>query len=128
MGKPQKHKRNQISFCPILDPWPTLWTVASGNILQDWATFYVYADFRLFKKLTYESGWPLRLFAAVSSTGNCITILHEIASEMSVLIILHSYRVYDKSSNPSTYAVIHYMVIVLYLPISERTLDCLTGL
>jgi len=39
MGKPQKHKHSQISFCPILGPCPTLGTFASGNFLEDWATF-----------------------------------------------------------------------------------------
>jgi len=44
MGKPQKHKRNRISFCPVLGPCLTLWRVTSGNFLEDWATFYVYKD------------------------------------------------------------------------------------
>jgi len=44
MGKPQKHKRNQISFCPILGPCPTLGTVASGKFSEYWATFYLHKD------------------------------------------------------------------------------------
>jgi len=44
MGKPQKHKRNQISFCLILAPRPILETNASDNFLQDWATLYVHKD------------------------------------------------------------------------------------
>jgi len=40
MGKPQKHKRNQISFWTILGPCPTLGTVASSNFLEYQANFY----------------------------------------------------------------------------------------
>jgi len=31
MGKQKEHKQNQILFCPILGPCPTLGTVSSGN-------------------------------------------------------------------------------------------------